>query len=112
MSMIRVTLLVFLLGTIPLAQGAEPSMGPVIKDFGPTYPIDDRDVPLREDFVYRAVFDIAAQNAKPGSVNQKLASIARYLNMHARNGIALENMELAVVIHGKAMRSALSNEGE
>jgi len=112
MSMIRVTLLVFLLCTIPLAQGAEPSMGPVIKDFGPTYPIDDRDVPLREDFVYRAVFDIAAQNAKPGSVNQKLASIARYLNMHARNGIALENMELAVVIHGKAMRSALSNEGE
>jgi len=96
--------------TVALATAAEPSMGPVIEDYGPIYPIDDRDVPLPEDLIYRAVFDVTGQNEKPGTVNQELVSVARFLNMHARNGIALENMQLAVVFHGRAMNSALSNE--
>ena len=32
------------------ALAAEPSFGPVIEGYGPTYPVDDRDVPLKEGF--------------------------------------------------------------
>jgi intracellular sulfur oxidation DsrE/DsrF family protein len=97
--------LVFVLLAPALAD--EPSMGPLIRDYGPTYPIGDRDVPLREDFVYKAVFDIANDPVE-GSVNRNLVSVARFLNMHARNGVAAENMNLAVVVHGPAVKNLLS----
>jgi intracellular sulfur oxidation DsrE/DsrF family protein len=91
------------------ALADEPSMGPVIEGYGPTYPIDDRDVPLREGFVYKVVFDIA-QDPTAGTVNRNLVSVARFLNMHARNGVPVENMNLAVVVHGPAVRNLLDKD--
>ena len=91
------------------ALADEPSLGPVVEGYGPTYPIDDRDVPLREGFVYKAVFDIAEDPA-PESVNRNLVSVARYLNMHARNGVSVEDMDLAIVVHGAAVRNLVVND--
>ncbi len=88
----------------------EPSMGPIIEDYGPTYPIDFRDVPLEEDAVYKILFDLSAYPGEVTSLNSNLVSVARYLNMHARNGVALENMDIAVVVHGGAIKNALSHE--
>ena len=86
----------------------EPSFGPVIEGYGPTYPIEDRDVPLRKGFVYKAVFDAAAYSDQ-GALNNTLVSVARFLNMHARNGVPPENMSLAVVAHGQALRALLTD---
>ena len=91
------------------ALADEPSLGPVVEGYGPTDPIDDRDVPLREGFVYKAVFDIAEDPA-PESVNRNLVSVARYLNMHARNGVSVEDMDLAIVVHGAAVRNLVVND--
>lgn len=87
----------------------EPSFGPVIEGYGPTYPIDDRDVALDDGFVYKAVFD-AADNPDEKSLNTGLVSVARYLNMHARNGVAVKNMNIAVVAHGPALKTVLSDD--
>ena len=87
----------------------EPSMGPIIEDYGPTYPIDYRDVPLVEDFTFRVVFDAGEYSGEVDSLNPELISVARYLNMHGRNGVPLENMDIAVVLHGNALKSALSD---
>jgi intracellular sulfur oxidation DsrE/DsrF family protein len=91
----------------PLFAG-EPSFGPVIEGFGPTYPINDRDVPLEDGFVYKAVFD-AAENRDEKAPNSGLISVARYLNMHARNGVAIEDMNIAVVAHGPALKTLLTD---
>ena len=104
----RICVVVSLLAFGPLLA-AEPSFGPVIEAYGPTYPIDDRDVPLKEGFVYKAVFDAAA-NPDKKAVNTGLVSVARYLNMHARNGVAVENMHIAVVAHGPALKTLLTDE--
>jgi intracellular sulfur oxidation DsrE/DsrF family protein len=90
-------------------QADEPSLGPVIEGYGPTYPINDRDVPLDDDFIYRAVFDIARYGDDPAKLNPRLVSVARYLNMHARNGVPVGNMQLAVVVHGAAVRNILGH---
>jgi hypothetical protein len=90
------------------ALAAEPSFGPVIEGYGPTYPVDDRDVPLKEGFVYKAVFDIA-QDPAAGSVNQHLVSVARFINMHARNGVPVDGMDIAIVVHGRALSNLLDN---
>ena len=74
-------------------QAAEPSLGPVIEGYGPTYPVEDRDVALDDDFVYRAVFDIVRYGDDPEKLNPRLVSVARYLNMHARNGVPVAGMQ-------------------
>jgi len=109
MSLRSVFLTSFLTSVLTIAvpvQADEPSVGPVIEGYGPTYPIDERDVPLPEGFVYKAVFDIAKDPAA-GLVNGYLESVARFLNMHARNGVPVENMALAIVVHGKAVKNFL-----
>lgn len=92
-----------------IAYADEPSLGPVIEGYGPTYPISDRDVALSDGFVYKAVFD-AADNADETALNTGLVSVARYLNMHGRNGVALEEMKIAVVAHGPALKMLLTND--
>jgi intracellular sulfur oxidation DsrE/DsrF family protein len=88
----------------------EPLLGPAIEGYGPTYPIDDRDVALEKNAVYRAVFDLGASPGKATALNPRLVSVARLLNMHVRNGTPLENMDLAVVVHGAALKNVLTNE--
>lgn len=87
----------------------EPSFGPIIEGYGPTYPINDRDVPLQDGFVYKAVFD-AADNPDEKSINTGLVSVARYLNMHGRNGVSVDNMNIAVVAHGSALKTMLTDD--
>ena len=107
---LRTTILAIAVTLLVPALADEPSFGPAIEGYGPSYPIDKRDVPLREGFVYKAVFDIA-QDPVPGSVNKNLVSVARYLNMHARNGVPVENLKLAIVVHGPAVKNLLHTDG-
>ncbi|MDH3984052.1 MAG: DsrE family protein [Gammaproteobacteria bacterium] len=105
----RAALLGILLLAAPLLA-TEPSKGPRIEDYGPTYPINDRDVPLPEGFTYKAVFDLAAYPGEVTAVNVRLESVARFLNMHGRNGVPAENMDLAIVVHGAAVKNLLNND--
>ena len=96
-------------GLCTLSVADEPSFGPIIEGYGPTYPIGDRDVPLPENFTYKAVFDLAKYPGETSALNPYLVSVARFLNMHARNGVPAENMELAVVVHGAAVKNLLND---
>ncbi len=93
-----------------VANADEPSLGPAIEGYGPTYPIDDRDVPLAEGRKYKAVFDLATYDEGVSALNRRLVSVARFLNMHVRNGTAIEDMDLAVVVHGGAVKNLLTND--
>ena len=92
-----------------LCLADEPSFGPTIEGYGPTYPISNRDVALPEGFTYKAVFDLAKYPGEATDLNPYLVSAARFLNMHARNGVPAENMDLAIVVHGAAVRNLLSD---
>ena len=107
---IRLLLAIVVLACSTLSVADEPSFGPIIEGYGPTYPIGDRDVPLPENFTYRAVFDLAKYPGETSALNPYLVSVARFLNMHARNGVPAENMELAVVVHGAAVKNLLSDQ--
>jgi len=102
-------ILILVLTFIPLAA-AEPQKGPVIDVYGPTLLVEDKDVPLTDGFKYRAVFDLADYRGDNTSLNADLVSVARYLNMHARNGVPVENMTIAAVLHGAALKNALSHK--
>lgn len=92
------------------ATAQEPLYGPEIEGYGPVFAIEDRDVPLHNDRSYKAVFDASVYPGNNDALNVELESVARFINMHSVNGIAIERMEIAVVVHGAALRSVLSDD--
>jgi len=107
---VRFSILVCLLSWSSQLLAAEPTLGPVIDDYGPTYPISDRDVALEEGAHYKVVFDVSSGPDDHTELNLELVSIARFLNMQGRNGVPLERMDVAVVVHGAGLRSLLTPE--
>lgn len=85
-----------------------PQTGPVIEGMGPYYEIP-QGYNLQPGIHYRAVLEVADGPEDPAALNRGIESAARFLNMHAASGIAPEDMELAVVLHGGAAIAALDN---
>ncbi|MBI1237305.1 MAG: hypothetical protein GC188_11530 [Alphaproteobacteria bacterium] len=85
------------------------STGPAIEDFGPVADIPGAQA-LSADTRLRVVFD-TAMPAENGELNRTLVSAARFLNMHARAGLDPENIELAIVVHGRAVRDVADVDG-
>ena len=64
-------------------------------------------------FLRTTILAIAAMLMVPALADEPSfgPAIARYLNMHARSGVPLENMDLAIVIHGPAVKNLLDTDG-
>ena len=105
----RIFFLVFVVASINQAI-AEPVTGPVIEGFGPVYYVPSEPLVLRPGEVLSVVFDVAAAPDEPGEPNYRLETVARFLNLHARAGLAAERMRVAIVLHGRATRAALEAE--
>ena len=74
--------------------------GTVITEFGRVASAPDAPA-LAEDTVFKVAFDIG-KGADEGKVNRNLESAARFINMHAEAGIPVENIQVAIVVHGSA----------
>ena len=84
--------------------------GPIFTDYGPVFKMTDKDVPLSQNFKYKVFFDVTEPAKQTFNLNRRIESVARFINMHAMNGVKLENMQIAVVLHGGATRDALNQE--
>ncbi len=89
---------------------AEPTTGPYVTSGGPAFAVQDRDIPLRDGYKYRVVFEATEYPGETTDVNRELTVVARFLNMHGKNGVPLEDLDVAVVIHGQTLLSALNDE--
>ncbi|MEM8917511.1 MAG: DsrE family protein [Pseudomonadota bacterium] len=95
------------LGLSPaLAQPQGFANGPVFEDFGPAAEVQT-DEPLPADSKFKIAFDVA-KKAEPGTLNRSFESAARFINMHAKAGVPVENIRLAIVVHGGAAGDLLS----
>ncbi len=90
------------------ADTPQPSMGPVIQDFGPYLPVLEPGLETPMGQPMKAVFDVA-QSPEPGEASRYLETPARYMNMHAGSGVSKDNLRAAVVIHGRATRDLLTD---
>jgi intracellular sulfur oxidation DsrE/DsrF family protein len=99
------------IAVLPLSlPAAEATTGPIIDGYGAAFAVENRDVPLVRDHIYRVVYEITAYEGSPDSVNRELDIVARFLNMHGKNGVPIKDLQLAVVIHGAALINVLNNE--
>lgn len=76
--------------------------GPVFEDYGPNAETDVT-LDLPDEFSVKHSFDVSKRDEN-GGLNRTLVSAARFINMHARAGVPVENMSLAVVVHGQAVK--------
>ena len=81
--------------------------GPVIADFGDIALLEDSRLGPSSEF--KIAFDLAAAG-EPGQANRRIETAARFLNMHGAAGVPLENMQLALIVHGGAHKDLLKNE--
>ncbi|WP_417469330.1 DsrE family protein [Maricaulis sp.] len=81
--------------------------GPLIEAYGAVAVIDNQ-MSIPDGTVFQVAFDISTP-AEVGELNRQLVSAARFLNMHTAAGIAPENLQLAIVIHGGAVRDVSSD---
>lgn len=82
--------------------------GPTIKGFGKVADVDS-DVEIPDGFKFKIRFDVG-QKARRGSINSSFDSVARLINLHSRAGVPVENMDIAVIVHGGAAVD-LTNDG-
>lgn len=82
--------------------------GPVIEGFGENAPVKQTH-PVSANQKFKIAFDIAEQGSAD-AVNRKINSLARFINMQARAGVPVDNIQLAMVIHGKASYDFLNNK--
>ena len=100
---LNIACLVFLI--LSTASHAESGLaafksGPVIKEFGNIAEVNNQ-LPIPENVRFKVAFDLG-QAADEGKINRQIDTLARFINMHVANGVKLENIELAMVVHGKA----------
>ena len=91
-------------------MAAEPVTGPIIKGYGPVFEVPDDSYNLRIDTHYKVSMDVSASGDFPEDRNRRLESAARFLNLHARNGIDPKKMEFAIVVHGGAGKDLLKDD--
>ncbi len=91
-----------LLAAPALAQNEAFHPGPAIPDFGAVASVES-DQPAPKNARYKIRFDVS-EAARPGELNRNLASAARFINMSAENGIPLDRVRLAIVVHGGATK--------
>jgi len=100
-------LLIFtFLSTAPLAQMSAFKEGPLIEGFGKNATVSTHTV--SKDAKFKVAFDVGSA-ADGGEINRKFDSLARFINMHVAAGVNKDNIELELVVHGKASFDLLDN---
>ena len=83
------------------AQSDRFKPGTSLPEFGLIAEVPDAE-PLPKDSHFKVVFDVV-KPASQGGLNRSIESAARFINMHVAAGVPEENIQLAMVIHGKAV---------
>ncbi|MGJ8535645.1 MAG: DsrE family protein [Parasphingopyxis sp.] len=89
------------LAAAPLAAQSDAfHPGPVFPGFGNVASVETTTA-IPVDAHFAIAFDTSTA-ADPGEINRTLDSAARFINMHVEAGVPLENIRIAVVVHGQA----------
>jgi intracellular sulfur oxidation DsrE/DsrF family protein len=81
--------------------------GPVIQGYGKHTSVK-QDMALDKTAVLKIAFDLGEQS-EPDKFNRKINGLARFINMHVAHGFAPQNIQLALVAHGKGGFDLMSN---
>ena len=105
--------------TAPLvrAQGAPPAplpgqarSGPVITSTGPSFLVENPTFPIPAGHVFKMLFEVNAGGGDTTAMNAQLTTMARFYNIHVRNGVPKARLKAAAVVHGAGWTALLTDE--
>ena len=105
----RLVLIIFCLSFFTLSS-QEKQTGPVIKEYGAIWDIQNTSYPVNKEHFFKVVFDVMRSPDAKDAINPSLETAARFLNMHARKGVPMDQMQVAVVVHNAATPDILADE--
>jgi len=88
----------------------EKNSGPVIENHGKVWKINNVDIEVDTTKEYKVVFDIMDSPDDKNSVNAKIETAARFLNMHAQAGVPAENLKTVLVVHNAASKDIILDD--
>jgi intracellular sulfur oxidation DsrE/DsrF family protein len=83
--------------------------GPLIQSTGMSFKVEDPTFVIPANHVFKALFIINAGGGDSVKVNEQVITMARYFNLHARNGIAADRVKAAAVFHGNGWPAILND---
>ena len=92
------------------SQQVEKVKGPIINDYGATYPVENPDWVLGVPTELKVIFDVAASSEDKSISNGNLEFAARFLNLHVNAGMTLDQLKAAMTVHAKASHDILKDE--
>lgn len=99
----------FVLATsIAIAQN-QRTEGKVIKNFGTTFTVDNPEIKTNTSADFKVIFDVSSTSDEKNVINKNMVTAARFLNMHANEGMQLKQLKVAITVHGAAWKDVLSD---
>lgn len=103
----RTSYFLLLLFAFSFGFSQEKNAGPIIENHGKVWKVDNADIKVDTTKEYKVVFDIMDSPEDKNSVNAKIETAARFLNMHAQAGISAENLKAVLVVHNAASKDII-----
>ena len=84
--------------------------GEIIKGFGEFFTVENLDIKTDTTATFKVIFDVSKGSENRNEINKYIVTAARFLNMHANEGMKPEQLKVAMTIHGSAWQDVLNNE--
>lgn len=98
-----------IISTVTIAQNTRIK-GSIIKNFGTTFTVVNPEIKTDTTANLKVIFDVSSTSADNKVINKNIVTAARFLNMHAKEGMKLSQLKVAMTIHGGAWKDVLSDE--
>jgi intracellular sulfur oxidation DsrE/DsrF family protein len=102
--------LVFLLLSLQNIAQNNRTEGKIIKGFGETFEIPNLEIKTDINAEFKVIFDVSKSSENKNTPNKYIVTAARFLNMHTNEGMKLEQLKVALTIHGAAWQDVLTNK--
>lgn len=110
MHLLRLLLCFCLLSTSLIQAQNNRVKGKIIKGFGETFEVESIDIKTDTSVTHKVIFDVSQSSENKSVINKYIITAARFLNMHANEGMKKEQLKVAMTIHGGAWQDVLNNE--
>jgi intracellular sulfur oxidation DsrE/DsrF family protein len=110
MAKFQLLMLLFSCAVLQATSQNARTDGKIIKDFGLAFDVKNPDIITDTSAELKVIFDVSQSSDDRSVINRHIETAARFLNMHANAGMKLEQLKVAMTIHGGAWQDILNNE--
>lgn len=110
MQKFQVALIFILLVSAQCFSQVERTKGKIIENFGLTFSIDNPDIQTNTSGHLKVIFDVSSSSSDKSVRNKYIETAARFLNMHADAGMTIDQLDVAMTIHGGAWHDILNDD--